>query len=124
MALKLHVLRKLYLSKQLGLLAKSTLPERNHLPAIAFTLCGSAIVANDETLRNRNPRGRCCSEGSEALGAINFADITNAVALRSVDLEMHPDPADRIIVATSLELGQPLVTKDEKLLGLPLPTIW
>lgn len=37
----------------------------------------------------------------------------------------HPDQADRFIAATALRLGAVLVTRDEKLQGLPgLRTLW
>lgn len=61
---------------------------------------------------------------SEALGLLDFVPVSNSIALRSVELEMHADPADRIIVATALELGLELLTKDEKLHALRLPTLW
>jgi PIN domain nuclease of toxin-antitoxin system len=61
---------------------------------------------------------------SEALGLLEFVPVSNTIALRSVDIQMHPDPADRIIVATAMELGLELITKDEKLHGLGLPTLW
>lgn len=61
---------------------------------------------------------------TEALGLFEFIPVTNSIALRSVQLEMHPDPADRIIVATALELGLPLVTKDDKLRRLGIDTLW
>ena len=60
----------------------------------------------------------------EALSKLEFAAVTNSIALRSVDLDMHSDPADRIIVATAFELNLPLVTKDQKLRELAVPTIW
>ena len=63
-------------------------------------------------------------ERSEALDLVTFVPVTNSIAVRSVELEMHPDPADRIIVATSLELGEALITKDDKLQARSLPTIW
>jgi PIN domain nuclease of toxin-antitoxin system len=54
---------------------------------------------------------------SEALPFVRFVPVDNAVALRSVNLpsRLHADPADRILAATALLLGCPLVTKDEKL---------
>lgn len=61
---------------------------------------------------------------SEALGMFDFIPVNNSIALRSVELEMHADPADRIITATSLELASTLITKDEKLRRLPIPTLW
>lgn len=64
------------------------------------------------------------SEGAEM---IHFIPITNHLALRSVTLPapFHPDPADRLIVATARYLGVPLVTRDQKLHAYPhVETIW
>lgn len=61
---------------------------------------------------------------TEALSLFEFIPVTNSIALRSVQLKMHPDPADRLIVATALELGLPLVTKDDKLRQLGIDTVW
>ena len=37
----------------------------------------------------------------------------------------HADPADRIIVATAMTMGIPLVSMDEKILNYPhVSTIW
>ncbi|MCC6622354.1 MAG: type II toxin-antitoxin system VapC family toxin [Deltaproteobacteria bacterium] len=48
-----------------------------------------------------------------------------ATAILAERLDMHPDPADRFIVATSLAQRAALVTKDERIRGLHLvPTIW
>jgi len=41
-----------------------------------------------------------------------------AVACSNLPFEMHPDPADRILVATARHLGATLVTADERLLEL------
>lgn len=64
---------------------------------------------------------------SEALPFLHFVPVDNAIALKSVQLPspFHPDPADRIIVATALTLGFPLVTRDEKITDYPhVRTIW
>lgn len=64
---------------------------------------------------------------SEGLPFIQFIEISNAIAVKSVNLPqpLHPDPADRIIIATALSAGVPLVTKDKKLLNYPhVKTIW
>jgi PIN domain nuclease of toxin-antitoxin system len=38
---------------------------------------------------------------------------------------LHADPADRVVVATALELAAPLVTRDQRLLDYPLVrTVW
>lgn len=74
------------------------------------------------TLDVRDWLDRC-----EALPFLSFIPVTNAIAVESVRLPdfPHPDPADRIITATALSLGAPLVTKDDKLHAYAaLNTIW
>lgn len=63
---------------------------------------------------------------SQALSFIRFVPVDNAIALRSVQLDVpHRDPADRIIAATAIGLGAWLVTKDEKLVQYPgVKTLW
>lgn len=53
---------------------------------------------------------------SEALRGLHFLPVDNGIAVRSAELVgLHPDPADRIIVASAVRLGATLVTKDERL---------
>ena len=64
---------------------------------------------------------------SERLPFIQFIAVSNSIAIKSANLPqpLHPDPADRIIIATALSAGAPLVTKDKKLLNYPhVKTIW
>jgi len=64
---------------------------------------------------------------SVALPFLHFVPVDNQIFLRSVDLpgSLHDDPADRVIVATALGLGMPLVTRDHRLRGYPhIETIW
>jgi PIN domain nuclease of toxin-antitoxin system len=64
---------------------------------------------------------------SEGLPFIQFIEISNSIAVKSVNLPqpLHSDPADRIIIATALTAGVPLVTKDKKLINYPhVKTIW
>jgi PIN domain nuclease of toxin-antitoxin system len=82
-------------------------------------------------LDNRNDPGimtmSCWIAKSESLPFIHFVPVTNSIAVKSVNLPLplHPDPADRIIIATALWLGAPLVTKDKKLLDYcHINTIW
>lgn len=66
-------------------------------------------------------------EHSEALPFLQFVPVDNTIASRSVLLPepLHPDPADRIIIATTLRLGALLVTKDQKIQNYPqVRTIW
>lgn len=54
---------------------------------------------------------------SEALPFFNFVPVDNAIFLRSVFLPgpLHADPADRVIIATAVMKGFPVITKDEKI---------
>jgi PIN domain nuclease of toxin-antitoxin system len=64
---------------------------------------------------------------SEALPFITFIPVDNSIAIKSVNLPqpLHSDPADRIIIATAISMGAPLVTKDKKILKYPhVQTIW
>jgi PIN domain nuclease of toxin-antitoxin system len=64
---------------------------------------------------------------SETLPFFRFVPVDNAIAIRSVRLEepFHKDPADRIIVATAMTMGMPLVSSDSKILRYPhVKTIW
>jgi PIN domain nuclease of toxin-antitoxin system len=56
-----------------------------------------------------------------ALPGIQLAPLEPAIAVRSTKLpgEFHPDPADRIIVATALENAVPIVTPDERIRSYP-----
>ncbi len=63
---------------------------------------------------------------SERLGFIRFVPLSNSIALRARTLHgLHADPVDRIIAATTLELGATLITKDAKLSNWRgVRTIW
>ena len=56
---------------------------------------------------------------------IRLLPITTAIAARLAQLEMHGDPADRIIVATALVHQCKLVTRDDNItVGKLVETIW
>jgi len=64
---------------------------------------------------------------SENLPFIQFIPVSNSIAVKSVNLpqSFHPDPADRIIIATALSTGAPIVTKDKKISDYShVKTIW
>lgn len=63
----------------------------------------------------------------EILPYFRFVSVDIHIAKTAVFLSepFHKDPADRIIVATALRMGVPLVTKDEKIRRSKLVrTIW
>ena len=78
--------------------------------------------------RGKLDLGRTVVEWASLLCAIPRVDplpLTLPVALRADALPMHPDPADRFIVATALEHGARLVTKDKLLRPLRfVTTVW
>jgi PIN domain nuclease of toxin-antitoxin system len=49
--------------------------------------------------------------------------LTAEIAVAAEDLSMHPDPADRFIVATALHHGCALVTKDILIRNAALATV-
>jgi PIN domain nuclease of toxin-antitoxin system len=55
---------------------------------------------------------------------IAFVDSDVADSLQSVPRDIVPDIPDRIIAATALHLGLPLVTRDRRLQGAGIETIW
>lgn len=64
---------------------------------------------------------------SEKLPFLRFVPIDNTIAIQAVYLPMplHSDPADRIIIATSMKYGAPIVTMDRKILDFPhVQGIW
>jgi PIN domain nuclease of toxin-antitoxin system len=64
---------------------------------------------------------------SESLPYVHFVAVDPQIALLSNALPgaWHPDPADRIILATALHLGAVLVSKDGKLRRLrSAVTVW
>jgi predicted nucleic acid-binding protein len=79
-------------------------------------------------------RGRIASDAFERfireLGQENPAfkvaplDYDVAKALKSISRDAVPDMPDRIIAATALHLGLPLVTRDRRLQSAGIQTIW
>jgi PIN domain nuclease of toxin-antitoxin system len=63
---------------------------------------------------------------AEALAGLRFLPVDTGIAIRSVELpDLHPDPADRLIVAGAERLGATLVTKDERLRAYAgVATLW
>jgi PIN domain nuclease of toxin-antitoxin system len=56
-----------------------------------------------------------------ALPGVELTALEPAIAVRSTRLPgpFHPDPADRIIVATALQHAAPVITPDERIRSYP-----
>jgi PIN domain nuclease of toxin-antitoxin system len=61
--------------------------------------------------------------GSAAL-TLAPVDRTVVLALRQIQRDIVPDMPDRIIAATGLALGLPIVTRDEHIQQAPVRTVW
>jgi PIN domain nuclease of toxin-antitoxin system len=100
----------------------------------ADTLLLSAISVWEVALKVRRGRLRLTLPLETWLPAaldvprLELAPLDVAVAVRAAALEgttLHGDPADRFIVATALERGWPLVTKDEAITAAGVvETVW
>ena len=55
---------------------------------------------------------------ARAIAGTREAPLTHEIALVARQLQMHQDPADRILAATAEVLDLTLVTADQRLLGL------
>jgi PIN domain nuclease of toxin-antitoxin system len=82
------------------------LVERNRVPPIALTRLRAAL--------------------SDPLIALDLAPIDAAVAdaVENIPRSVVPDMPDRIVAATALHLGFPLVTRDRRIQSASIPTIW
>ena len=82
------------------------LVERGRVPAAAFTKLREAL------------------DSAESALTIVPLDSGVAEAVRRVPRELVPDMPDRIIAATALHLGLPLVTRDQRLRASGIEAIW
>lgn len=97
----------------------------------APTLGVSAITFWEVSLLVRKGRLRL-SQGVQSWAStivrvprIRTISLTPEIALAADHLAMHPDPADRFIVATALSEGCPLLTKDRLLHDLDfVNSVW
>jgi len=97
----------------------------NALMVSAMSVWEAALLYKKGRLELRLSPGDLVTH-CEGLRFLRFVPVSARVALESVVLEpFHPDPADRLIVATAIQHGATLVTKDERILASPkVTTIW
>lgn len=97
--------RDVYISA-ISLIEAVYLVERRRLPAKALERLRSALADSDSGL------------------SIALVDSGVADALPNIRRDVVPDMPDRIIAATALRLGLPLVTRDRRLQSAGIQTIW
>lgn len=74
-----------------------------------------------------NPDARTGLQEALSIPKLRVVPVTQTVATEAgfLSSDFHGDPADRIIVATALELGSTLVTKDARIRSSKVvPTLW
>lgn len=76
-----------------------------------------ARLAAARRLQLKVPTAEWCKRAAEALRATSL-EMSDAVAVEAYSLpgKFHPDPADRILVATARVFGITLVTADQRIL--------
>jgi len=113
------------LSKKAQKALKAAVKEKNVLVS-SISVWEVALLVNKKRLKLSMDVTDWIAK-SESLPFIQFIPVSNSIAVKSVNLPqpLHPDPADRIIIATALSLGAPLVTKDKKISAYAhVKTIW
>jgi PIN domain nuclease of toxin-antitoxin system len=82
------------------------LVERNRIPSAALKRLREALISPDAGL------------------TLAPVDAFVANALEKIPRSMVPDMPDRIIAATALHLGLPLITRDRRIQATRIRTIW
>ncbi len=84
---------------------------------ISAISCWEAAMLIERGRLTLAPDGRSGIRRAASIPNLRVADVTEAIATNAGLLgpDFHGDPADRIIVATALELNAPLATKDERI---------
>jgi PIN domain nuclease of toxin-antitoxin system len=109
---------------RLGRLARARLAaeERLGIPAIVFWEV--ALLVRKRRLDLGMPV-REWAQAIQTVPRVEALPLTAEIAVQADELEMHPDPADRFIVATALHHAVPLVSKDRLMRSLRfIETIW
>jgi PIN domain nuclease of toxin-antitoxin system len=98
--------------------------DRIVIPTICFWETSLLVRKGRLSLKRDQPVESWASEVL-AIPRVIPAPLTTELALKADALLMHPDTADRFIVATALEQRSLLVTKDDLLRSLSwLKTVW
>ena len=96
--------------------------DRLGIPAIVFWEVALLVR------KQRLDLGMTVGEWTRAIQTVPRVEalpLTAEIAIQADELDMQPDPADRFIVATALQCGAPLVSKDRLMRGLSfIETIW
>jgi len=109
---------------RLGRVAQARLSAEDQLGIPAIVFWEVALLVRKRKL----DLGMPVSEWMRAVQTVprvQALPLTAEIAVQADELEMHADPADRFIVATAVQHGAPLVSKDRLMRSLRfIETIW
>lgn len=125
----LTVLWYLENSNELSVLAQTTIEDAvgdaRHVRITAISLVETVYLVERRRLPlNALERLRAALADPNSGMLIAAVDANVADALPNIPRDVVPDMPDRIIAATALHLGLPLVTRDRRLQSAGIHTIW
>lgn len=104
--------------------AKAAIAEATGLGVPAISCWEVAMLVAKRRLSLDRPI-RAWLDAALALPNVRLIPLTPSIAVTSTTLDLHGDPADRLIAATALEYRCPLVSRDELLRGSSVvETVW
>jgi PIN domain nuclease of toxin-antitoxin system len=112
------------LSKKANAAMKAALKEK-HLACADISLWEIATLMRSGRLRNDIDASQYINDLSLTLSLTVLPITAEIAALSQADFFTHKDPADRLIAATAIHHGAPLITSDRKLKGVEgLNVVW
>lgn len=102
----------------------AAIDESDALGVAAISCWEVAMLVEKGRVEIDRPVQRWLEDALTSVGAL-LLPLDPAVAALAARLSLHGDPADRIIVATAINAGATLVTKDHKIRSSGLvSTVW
>lgn len=112
--------------KRLSRAAKRAIDEADRLLVSAISPWEVAMLVAKRRIELDRPI-EAWIDAALGLPGLDLVQLEPRIAIRSTSLPgaFHPDPADRIIVATALERSARIVTPDERIRSYPhVQSIW
>jgi PIN domain nuclease of toxin-antitoxin system len=107
-------------SKRLSVRARRAIDEAERLLVSAISVWEVAMLVAKRRIQLDRPVEQWV-DIALALPGIQLVALDPSIAVRSTRLpgDFHPDPADRMIVATALENAATIITPDERIRSYP-----
>ena len=109
---------------RLGRAAHTRLETEDHLGIPTIVFWEIALLVRKRKLDLGMPVSGW-ADAIQSVPRVETLSLTAEIAIAADALKMHADPADRFIVATALQHGVPLISKDRLMRSLRfVTTIW